>query len=140
MMSKTYEQAEKFYEEHKDEIYKKLAVNFEIDNQREYHQVAVWFKDFSICYQDSDMNGGGVGEAHAFNSGADSVIEEMGRVINNDDFMSGLVASDEYHEDYFVDEFIYYFCDRFADEHDIVGILEKNYEDEDEDDDYDEEE
>lgn len=125
--SKTFEQAEVFYNENKTQLMSIMFEEFkgEIDYQNEYNQVAVWFNGFSICYQDSDMNGDGKGHAHWDNSGADTVFEELGKILKNDQRFSQLFASDEVHDTYFLNQFINDFCSEFDERNDIASMLQE---------------
>tara|TARA_R100000541_G_C1897352_1_gene84079 strand:+ start:91471 stop:91869 length:399 start_codon:yes stop_codon:yes gene_type:complete len=122
----TLEQAEIFYKENKDKLIEIMFSAFQgnIDHQYEYNQIAVWFDGFCICYQDSDMNGNGKGRAHWDNSGADTVYNDLGKILKNDGIFSELYASDETDDSYFLNAFIDDFCSEFAKRNNIDEMLQ----------------
>ena len=128
MKSETFEQAEKFYRENKDillEILRKENIG-QIDYQTEYDQVAVWFDDFSLCYQSSDMNGGGKGEAHWNNDGADLGVYELRNILKKDERFQPLIAEEEYWKYEYFDLIVNDFCAEYAEKNKIADYFECN--------------
>jgi len=127
MKSKTFEQAKAYYEEKGGELLQVLHDEYpgNIDHQidENYDQVAVWFNGFSLCYQDSDMNGGGKGEPHWSNSGADSGIDELKEILKGDERFQPLIAEDEYWCNEYLNDLINDFCVDYAEKHDIAGYF-----------------
>ena len=80
---------QEYYNEHKDELKALLLKNseFKIDDQRdgELEQVAIWCtsfsKNWSICFQNGDMNGNYKGTAIFDNAGADCGLIELRNII-----------------------------------------------------------
>lgn len=132
MKSKTFEQAEKFYNENKEILIATLVEEYpgEIDYQPDCDQVVVWFKSFSLCYQNSDMNGGGKGEPHWNNDGANSGLDELKEILRTDDRFNALVAENEYWENEYLNNFINDFCEYFAEKNKIADYFECNDEEE----------
>jgi hypothetical protein len=128
MKSSTFKQARKFYDENATKLTSVLhnELRHEIDYQSEYDQVAVWFDDFSLCYQNSDMNGGGKGEPHWNNEGANDGLDKLKDILTADDRFNALIAEDEYWSDEYLNTFINDFCDDFAEKHDISDYFECN--------------
>lgn len=132
MKSKTLEQAKKFYTENKTALINLLYAEYpgtidvqEIDNGAENPdiQVVVWFSGFAICYQSSDMNGDGKGQAHWDNDGADTVFDELTAMLSRDERFQGLIAEDEYYPNEYLIDFINDFCRYYADKHDIESYF-----------------
>jgi hypothetical protein len=128
MESKTFEQAQKFYTDKKETLLNILHTEFkaDVDYQADYDQVAVWFDGFSICYQNSDMNGSGKGEPHWNNDGANSGIDELREILKKDERFNPLVALDEYWSNEYLNVFIDDFCADFAEKHGITDLFECN--------------
>jgi len=124
--SNTFGQAEIFYNENKATLIEVMFSDFKgsIDRQDEYNQIAVDFDGFIICYQDSDMNGDDKGKAHWSNPGADAVFTDLGKILKNDKRFSKLYASDEVHDNYFIETFINDFCREFAKRNNIDEMLQ----------------
>ena len=114
----------------------KNNTTFSIDPQRigGQLQVAVWLKsfgkDWSICYQNGDMNGDRKGEAVFDNAGADCGLIECRDILKNIPEFQSLVDLDTYcsYED--LDELIRVFCSNFAQEHNIDSYFEDEDEEE----------
>jgi len=125
--SKSFDDAEKYFETNKNLLYKLALKKFgvgSIDEQPELEQVVVWFDGFSVCYQNGDMNGSCKGEPAWDNPGADTVFSDFYKIAETDlDFMP-LIAPDETHDSYWLREFVNYFCERYADENNIKSIIE----------------
>ena len=130
MKSLTFEEAEKYYNEKKGVLLVELHNRFpgEIDYQAEYDQVAVWFEGFSLCYQNSDMNGDGEGAPHYDNDGANCGLDELFNILKNDDRFNPLIANEEYWENEYLEELIHDFCKDFAEKHKIADYFACNKE------------
>lgn len=128
MENKTFTEAEKFYNENKDRLVETLLSENEgqIDDQPENDQVAVWFDSFSLCYQNSDMNGGGKGEPHWNNAGADSGLDDLLEILKKDERFQPLIAKDEYWKNEYLRQIIQDFCAEYAERHEIAGYFECN--------------
>ena len=128
MKSLTFEEAEKYYNEKKGVLLVELHNRFpgEIDYQAEYDQVAVWFEGFSLCYQNSDMNGAGKGEPHWNNDGANDGLDMLFEILKNDDRFNALIAENEYWSNEYLNQLINDFCDDFAEKHNISDYFECN--------------
>lgn len=127
MESSTFEQAEKFYNENKAALLKIMMDEFkgEIEYQEEFDQIAVWFENFSLCYQNGDMAGSRKGEAVWDNEGANSGIDDLKEMLKRDDRFNSLIAKDEYWEDEYLNDLINYFCSEFAKKHNIESMFIK---------------
>lgn len=127
MKSKTFKQAKTYYEEKKSELLQILHDEYQgnIDHQidENYDQVVVWFNGFSLCYQDSDMNGSRKGEPHWSNPGADSGIDELKEILKDEERFQPLIAEDEYWCNEYLNDFINDFCADYAKKHDIAGYF-----------------
>ncbi len=123
--SSTFEEAKLFFENNKQKILSLLLKELEgeIEYQSEYNQVAVWFKDFSLCYQNGDMAGNRKGEAIWNNDGANSGVQELRDLIANDPRFAPLYAEDEYWSYEYVDGMVALFCDAFAERNNIESML-----------------
>ncbi len=103
---------------------------FEIDVQvePEYTQVAVWLKsfgqDWSICYQNGDMNGDKKGQAIFDNEGANCGLRECRDILKDKPEFAALVDLDTYWSYEDLDELINEFCRKFAVEHEISQNFE----------------
>ena len=130
MKSQTFEQAEKVYNENKDALIKNIyeMFNSSIDYQEEWDQVAVWFSgiagNFSLCYQNSDMNGESRGEANYDNPGADSGLDELKEILKNDERFQQLIAEEEYWKYEFLEKLISDFCVDFFEKNSIADYFE----------------
>ena len=130
MKSQTFEQAEKNYNEKKEELIETMHSEFkgDIDYQGEWDQVAVWFNGFSLCYQNSDMNGAGKGEPHYNNDGANSGLDELKDILKIDDRFNSLIAENEHWENEYLDQLIHDFCNDYAKKHGIADYFNCNKE------------
>ena len=128
MQSKTFEQAKKFYKDNKEKLIEILHKEFpgQIDYQSEDDQVAIWFNGFSLCYQNSDMNGEGKGAPHYDNDGANCGLDELFDILENDDRFSPLIASEEYWKNEYLEMLIHDFCKDFAKKHKIADYFKCN--------------
>lgn len=122
MKSKKFEQAEKFYNENKETLLRTLIEENtgSIDYQSEFDQVAVWFGGFSLCYQNSDMNGAGKGKPHWNNDGADSGVDELRDLLAADARFQPLIAEDEYWSNEWLNALVQDFCAEFAEKNSIA--------------------
>ena len=125
---KSNEQAEKFYHENKKRLVDILLDENrgQIDYQAEYDQVAVWFDDFVLCYQDSDMNGDNVGAPHWNNNGADFGVYELRNILKKDERFQPLIAEEEYWQYEYFDLIVNDFCADYAEIHKIADYFECN--------------
>lgn len=128
MKSENFDQAKKFYAENKKAMIALIHDEFhgEIEYQEELDQVAVWFSGFSICYQNSDINGNGKGEPHWNNEGANGGLDELREILKNDDRFNALIAKNECWENEYLNAFISDFCADFAERHKIANMFECN--------------
>ncbi len=126
--SSTFDVAKVFFDNNKNHILHLLLdeLKGEIEYQSEYNQVAVWFKDFSLCYQNGDMNGDKKGQAVWNNEGADSGLKDLRDLIANDPRFAPLYAEDEYWSYKYVDDMVALFCDAFAEENDIKSMIQED--------------
>ena len=123
--SQTFDEAKAFFDKNNNSILELLLEELkgEIEYQSEYDQVAVWFKEFSLCYQNGDMNGNKKGQAIWNNDGADSGVKVLRDLIANDSRFSPLYAEDEYWSFEYVDETVALFCDEFAERNSIADMF-----------------
>ena len=132
MKSKTYEEAEKFYTSNRNNLIKILhnefqgKIEYQIDSEAGWDQVAVWFDGFSLCYQDSDMNGAGKGEPHWNNDGANCGLDNLSGILENDNRFNGLIAENEYWSNEYLQQLINDFCKDFAEKHNITNYFACN--------------
>ena len=128
MKSKKIAEAEKFYHENKKRLLDILIDENigQIDYQVEYDQVAVWFDNFSLCYQDSDMNGDNVGAPHWNNNGADFGVYELRNILKKDERFQPLIAEEEYWQYEYFDLIVNDFCADYAEIHKIADYFECN--------------
>jgi hypothetical protein len=128
MESRTFEQAEKFYKENKAALLKIMMDEFkgEIEYQEGFDQVSVWFDNFSLCYQNSDMNGDGRGKAHWDNDGANCGIDELKEILKKDNRFNSLIAKDEYWDEEYLKEIVDDFCAEYSKKHNIEDMFECN--------------
>lgn len=103
---------EKLYDAKKDQLVKTLFDNtiFDIDIQLDYDQVAVWCKtfgeDWSICFQNGDMNGRYKGSAIWTNAGANCGLDELKAILKKRKEFQALIDPTTYHSDLYLDELI----------------------------------
>lgn len=123
--SQTFDEAKAFFDKNKNSILELLLEELkgEIEYQSEYDQVAVWFKDFSLCYQNGDMNGNKKGQAIWNNDGADSGVKVLRDLIANDPRFSPLYAENEYWSYEYVNDMVALFCDEFAERNSIADMF-----------------
>jgi hypothetical protein len=136
MKNQKFAQAKKFYNENKENLLRTLLKEQtgEIDYQSEYDQVAVWFDGFSLCYQNSDMNGAGKGYPHWNNPGADSGVDELRDMLAADARFQPLIAEDESWPNEWLNTLVQDFCAEFEEKNNIAGYF-ANEEEANEDDD-----
>ena len=95
-----------------------------------YTQVAVWCESFgknwSICYQDGDMNGDHKGEAVFTNDGANCGLKELRDILKEIPEFQTLVDLDTYWSYEELDELINEFCRKFAEENSIESYFESD--------------
>ena len=140
-ISKTFEQAEKFFNENKDSLldimFNELKEGVSVDDQTDYdddgeliyNQIVLWGNGFDLCCQDSDMNGAGKGNAHYDNSGADSGFDELQDLLINDDRTNALYAEDEFHAKEFIRDFARLIADKLVAHFDVESMFLCNNED-----------
>jgi hypothetical protein len=116
-----------------DELKKLIKVNssFDIDVQMENGvQVAVWCKTFgknwSICYQNGDMNGNKKGQAIFTNDGANVGLKELRNILKDRPEFQHLIDLDTYWSYEELDELINEFCAEFAEENSIADHFEND--------------
>jgi len=130
MESKTFEQAENFYNKNKNALLKIMHEEFDgtIDHQisENYDQVAVWFGKFAVCYQDSDMNGGSKGEPHFNNDGANDGLDDLKEILKKDERFQPLIAKEEFWKNEFLRQIINDFCRSYAEKHKIADYFKCN--------------
>lgn len=121
----TFEEAKVFFDNNKNHILHLLLdeLKGEIEYQSEWNQVAVWFKDFSLCYQNGDMNGDKKGQAVWNNDGANIGVEVLRDLIANDPRFCPLYAEDKYWSYEYVNDMVALFCDAFAERNNIESML-----------------
>lgn len=136
--SKTLDQAKKFFDENKSRLltvmFTELCHGVTVDHQTDYtddgvlcmDQVVLSFEGFSLCCQDSDMNGNGKGKAHYTNCGADSGFDDLIELLVSDERTSKLHASDETHENEYVNDFSYLLCDKLIEHFNVTSYFECN--------------
>lgn len=101
--------AEQFYIDHKEAILNELlSLKYSIEHQ-EYDQIAVWFNDFCICYQNGIPICHNVGTDTIYHNVGDILAKKYPELIDND-----LGYSHEY-----IDLIINEFCEKFAEKHNI---------------------
>jgi hypothetical protein len=103
---------------------------FEIDPQSFEDgsiQIAVWLKTFgqnwSICYQNGDMNGNHKGEAIYNNDGANIGLRECRNILKERPEFAHLIDLNTYWSYEELDELINEFCRLFAEQHKIAEML-----------------
>ena len=128
MKSKTMEEAKNYYEENNEMLIKIMFEKFHgrIDNQSEFDQVAVWFDEFSLCYQNSDMNGKNKGEPHWNNDGANDGVDLLKNILSEDERFQRLIAEDEYWKNEYLNILINDFCEDFAEKNKIADYFQYN--------------
>jgi len=86
-------------------------------------QVAVFLNTFSqdwtLCYQNGDMNGDHRGEAIFDNDGADDGLEELREILQNRAEFQHLIDETTFHSHLELDELIYEFCEEFGEKHNL---------------------
>jgi len=103
---------------------------FEIDPQEigGDRQVAVWCKtfgqDWSICYQNGDMNGNRRGEAVFTNDGANCGLRELRDTLKNREEFQHLIDNDTYWSFEALDDLINEFCREYAEENNIASYFD----------------
>lgn len=124
--SNSFKDAEIFYNDNKENLLAIMHKEFvgKIDYQSDYDQIAVWFDEFSLCYQNSDMNGGNLGGVNFDNPGANSGLQELESILEKDSRFDALIASDEYHSHECLRELITDFCYDYAEKHNITDYLD----------------
>lgn len=128
MKSETFEQAEKFYNENKKRLVEILLDENigQIDYQVEYDQVAVWFDDFALCYQNSDMNGDNIGVPHWNNAGADQGVYDLRNILKKDERFQPLIAKEEYWCNEYLNLIVNDFCAEYAEKNKIDDYFDYN--------------
>ena len=125
--SKTFEQAEKFFNENKDALldimFNELKEGVSIDHQEEFDQVVLCGNGFHLCCQNSDMNGDSRGEAHYTNDGADGGFNELCALLIRDYRSSQLYASEEFWSKEYVREMAYLIADKLVEHFKVESMF-----------------
>lgn len=110
-----------------NELIKNTTYTVDVQAEPDYTQVAVWCKtydqDWSICYQNGDMNGDHMGEAIYTNDGANCGLIEARNILKDKDGFKNLVDLDTYWSYGELDDLIHEFCDYLIEKESIEQLL-----------------
>ena len=118
------------YNTKKDELLNLLfsETEFKRDIQPDFDQVAVWCKtfgkDWSICFQNGDMNGKYKGSAIFYNEGANCGIDELLEILKERDELKCLIETEEYWKYEYLKELINEFISKYSDDNDMDNHFE----------------
>lgn len=127
MKSETIEIAQKYLGENRDDLINSLhnELTFTLEDQSDLDQVAVWFENFSICFQNGRTNGTCEGEAIFDNPGSNEEgLDDFRALLENDPRFQPLV-SEEYWDYEILDEFMREFLKDFVKKHKISEYFQK---------------
>jgi len=114
------------YDTQKDSLISKLFRNTRfsaLDFQVDYDQIAVqcetYGKQWSICFQNGDMNGKYKGEGIWTNEGANDGISELIEILEEHEDFEGLIDPESAHETIWIEELVFDFISAYSERKEI---------------------